>query len=203
MKKKTNRKALLIALSVALAAVMAVGGTIAWLMARDDPVVNTFKTYDITVSIDETTGGTNHDEFHVMPGTEEAKDPKVTVETNMPAYVFVMVEDNTGGIVSYTVDAANWTQLVDDNGDDVAGVYYHEITATEQPLSDTMRTYEFDVLADNKVNYDDTITKDSLATALAAANGAFHLSFTPCAIQSMGFEDEACPIYAAWLAATT
>lgn len=56
----------------------AVGGTIAWLTAQTDPVVNTFTYGDINIDLKETTGN----DYKIIPGVDIEKDPKVTVKAN-------------------------------------------------------------------------------------------------------------------------
>ena len=51
------------------------GGTVAWLVAKTDPVVNTFTYGDINITLAETTGP----DYKIIPGKDIEKDPKVTV----------------------------------------------------------------------------------------------------------------------------
>ena len=51
-----KKKGLALVLALTLLVVGAVAGTLAWLTAKSDTVVNTFTTSDITVKLKETTG---------------------------------------------------------------------------------------------------------------------------------------------------
>ena len=82
-----------------------VGGTVAWLQAKSDEVVNTFTFGDITIKLDETNTdgkdaeGNNSTEardtanaYDLIPGEVNTKDPKVTVVSGSEkCYVFVKV----------------------------------------------------------------------------------------------------------------
>ena len=141
MKKKN---VLTMAMSVALVGVIAVGGTMAYLTASDDAVVNTFKFVDggedgkvITVTLTETdpnldetiglgdaTATANlkggYDYENVVPGQQLPKAPKVTVNADVNSYVFVKITDGTNVTVGEITDG--WTEYED-------GVYYKEVTA--------------------------------------------------------------------------
>ncbi len=69
MKKKTVT--LLLALTLVLGVVA--GGTIAWLTAETEPVVNTFTTSDIKVNLEES----ENLDLTMTPGWTIKKDPKV------------------------------------------------------------------------------------------------------------------------------
>ena len=72
MKKITIR----VLLSVLLVAVVAVGGTLAYLYATDSPLLNTFALADVHTEIDEPESG-----------TAETKDPKIQNVGKSPVYV--------------------------------------------------------------------------------------------------------------------
>lgn len=143
MKKKN---VLTMAMSVALVGVIAVGGTMAYLTARDDAVTNSFQfvTGDengkvITVKLEEPKptdigtatikeGGSADKGWeyeNVVPGQTLEKKPNVTVTAYTPAYVYIKVEEGNVEIDDSTFND-EWTAL-----DGVAGVYYHEVTANE------------------------------------------------------------------------
>lgn len=68
----------------------AVGGTIAWLTATTEPVVNTFTYGKIKIELTETTGT----EYKIIPGVNISKDPKVTVKADSEAcWLFVKVAE--------------------------------------------------------------------------------------------------------------
>lgn len=146
MTKKTKcLKATVAVLSVVLAMLIGVVGTLAYLKDSTDPVVNTFTTSDVDITLIETTG----DEYKMVPGADIKKDPKVTVLADSEAcYVFVKVEKsvNFDTYMEYTM-AAGWTEVPN-----VSGVYYRQVSASteDQP---------FAVLRNNQVTVKSTVTK--------------------------------------------
>ena len=99
-----KKKMLTTGLAVALAVLLLIGGgTFAYLQSNSDDVKNSFKTNKVMVDLAETTGT----DYDIIPGTTEKKDPTVTVDATVDAYVYVEVKDATGGLVDYTV-ADGW-----------------------------------------------------------------------------------------------
>ena len=151
------------------------GGTVAWLVAKTDPVVNTFTYGDINITLTETTG----DDYKIIPGKDISKDPKVTVKANSEAcWLFVKVEESgtfVANKVTYAI-ADGWTALPGVNG-----VYYREVSAV------TANT-DFNVLKDNKITVSSELTKTEIPTAPAT------LTFTAYAVQKDGIDTAA----AAW-----
>ena len=169
---KNKKKKLTTSLAVALAALLLIGGgTFAYLQSNTEDVVNTFNANQVTVELTETTGG----DYNIIPGTTQEKDPKVTVDNSIDAYVYVEVTDTTDGLVTYSI-AEGWTLL--DGYDDV---YYREITASESEQS-------FNVLAGDQVTYsadlenEDMLDGDTLKKDL-------NLTFKAYAIQKEPFDD--------------
>ena len=76
-----KKKGLALVLALTLLVVGVVAGTLAWLTAKSDTVVNTFTTSDIEVKLEETKGTTvtGGKEFKMIPGYELEKDPKAWV----------------------------------------------------------------------------------------------------------------------------
>lgn len=145
-----------------------IGGTIAWLTAKTDPVVNTFTVGDINITLAETT--TN---FKMVPGNTISKDPKVTVLKDSEAcWLFVKIEKsaNLDSFITYTI-ADGWTAL---SGAD--GVYYREVNATTQDTG-------FDVLASNQVTVKDTVTKAMMNELQKDGATQPTLTFTAYAVQ--------------------
>lgn len=124
MKKKTIALVLACVLCVAIG----IGGTLAWLTANSTPVVNTFTTSDINITLDETSGDT----YKMIPGYDIAKDPKVTVKAGSEAcYVFVKLKksNNYDSFLEEPVVRTPWKQLK--NGEVVVeGVYYIDALTT-------------------------------------------------------------------------
>ena len=179
MKNHANRrsvssKAFAAVLALVLVLGCALGGTVAWLVAKSDPVVNTFTYGDININLEETTGSS----YKIIPGVDIAKDPKVTVEANSEAcWLFVKV-DEVGTFVAdkvtYSV-ADGWTALTGQ-----PGVYYREVGAV---TADT----DFYVLKDNVVKVSDTLTKEDIKDIPTGPT----LTFTAYAVQKDGIADAA------------
>ncbi len=144
-----------IALVLAVFALMlgSVFGTLAWLTAQSDTVKNTFTTSDITVTLRETTGT----EYKMVPGCEIGKDPKVTVATGSePCYLFVQLEKSEKFDTYLTYETADrWTQLEDETGNPVSGVYYREITTADMGNA-------FSVLKGDQVKVLESVTKEQM-----------------------------------------
>ena len=102
--KDNKKKVVITGLAVVLAAAMALGGgTYAYLQGTTEDVVNNFNTNKVLVELNETTGN----DYNIIPGTTQEKDPKVTVDATVDSYVYVEVRDATKGLVSYVI-ADGW-----------------------------------------------------------------------------------------------
>lgn len=182
--KRRSVSGRLFVLMLALVLVLgcAVGGTVAWLVAKTDPVVNTFTYGDINITLTETTG----ENYKIIPGVDIGKDPKVTVKADSEAcWLFVKVEEEgtfVANKVTYSVDDG-WTK--GDDTDIPANVYYREVGAV---TADT----DFYVLNGNKVTVSNSLTKEDIANITQPT-----LTFTAYAVQKDGMADAA----AAWAAA--
>lgn len=112
----------------------AVGGTIAWLTAQTDPVVNTFTYGDINITLTETKP--DNQQAKIIPGVDIEKDPKVTVKANSEAcWLFVKVEESgtfVANKVTYSI-ATGWTK--GDGTNIPANVYYREVGAATADTS--------------------------------------------------------------------
>ena len=176
---KTRTKALLTVACALLLVVATVFGTVAYLTAKTDTVKNTFTVGKVGIDLEESTTT-----YNIVPGTDIAKDPKVTVTANSEdSYVFVKVEESANweaAKVSYIM-SDGWTQ--GDGTDIPANVYYRVYSKT---ATDTI----YDVLKDNKV----TVSEDLTSEEVAALTTNPTLSFTAYAIQAEGFTTAA----AAW-----
>ena len=173
MAKSKKSKVLASVAAVALAASLLVGGgTYAYLQGETNDVVNNFDTNKVTVALAETTGN----DYDIVPGTSQPKDPKVTVDATVDAYVYVEVKDGTEGLVSYTM-ADGWTLL-----DGYENVYYREVSASDAEQS-------FDVLAGNEVTYDAALENSDMVDAEGNLKEGVDLTFKAYAIQKAGFAD--------------
>lgn len=126
--KKTS-KALLLGLCALLLVGASVLGTMAYLTAKTEKVVNTFTVGNVGITLDEgvidsTTGKftdngksrtASGQEYHLLPGSDYDKDPTVTVTTGSEScYLFVKVEngikeiEDTAHTVASQMEAKNW-----------------------------------------------------------------------------------------------
>lgn len=170
---KSKKKMTTTALAVALAVLLLIGGgTFAYLQSTTVDVKNNFNANQVTVSLEETTGN-NYD---IIPGTEQPKDPKVTVNNTVDAYVFVEVTDTTQGLVEYSI-ADGWTPL-----DGFEGVYYREVAKSTDPQV-------FSVLKDDKVSYSTALENSNMLDADGNLKDGVELTFKAHAIQKAGFDD--------------
>ena len=126
--KKTS-KALLLGLCALLLVGASVLGTMAYLTAKTEKVVNTFTVGNVGITLDE--GKINPDtgkfinkdkertavgqEYHLLPGSDYDKDPTVKVTAGSePCYLFVKVEngitaiEDTEHTVASQMEAKNW-----------------------------------------------------------------------------------------------
>ena len=185
MEKKANRrrsvgmKTFVAMLALVLVIGCAVGGTIAWLTAQTDPVVNTFTYGDINIELTETKP--ENQQAKIIPGVDIEKDPKVTVKANSEAcWLFVKVEE-TGTFVDNKVTysiADGWTQ--GDGTNIPANVYYRAVDAV---TSDT----DFAVLKDNKIYVSEELSKSDIQSISDQPK----LTFTAYAVQKDGIDDAA------------
>lgn len=171
---KVNKKNIAITgVAVSLAAIMLVGGgTFAYLKGETDPITNSFRTNQVQVSLEETTGN----EYNIIPGTTQRKDPKVTVNNTVDAYVFVEVADATEGLVRYAI-ADGWIPL-----DGVPNVYYRLVSAAQD-------VKEFSVLANDEVRYSKALENHDMTDSSGSLKRGIDLSFNAVAIQAEPFAD--------------
>lgn len=121
MQKTISIKMLAVFMTMVLVIGCVVGGTVAWLIAETDDVVNTFTFGNIKIVLDETkvdiegnpldkdgnpvtdikdaeriTGGADkQNSYKLLPGASYLKDPKVTVEAKSEkCWLFVTVKEN-------------------------------------------------------------------------------------------------------------
>ena len=190
MKNHANRrsvssKAFAAVLALVLVLGCALGGTVAWLVAKSDPVVNTFTYGDININLEETTGSS----YKIIPGVDIAKDPKVTVKANSEAcWLFVKVEETgtfVDGKVTYSV-ADGWTQ--GDGTKIPKNVYYREVSAAEAKNGASYYVLAGDTDHPNGVvNVSDRLTKEDIKGITTQPT----LTFTAYAVQKDGIADAA------------
>lgn len=151
-RKGVATKTMFMILAVVLIVGISVGGTLAWLTATTESVVNTFTTSNIDITLTETDATNNAKSFKMVPGYTITKDPKATVVAGSEeCYLFVKLEESTNFDTFMTYEIADgWTGLPG-----VDGVYYRTV------LTADMGT-EFSVLKDNQVTVRDTVTKGDM-----------------------------------------
>ena len=166
-----KKKSLALVLALAMIVVCVVGGTLAWLIDKTDPVTNTFTYGDIDITLAETTGTS----YKMIPGYTIAKDPKVTVLAGSEkCYLFVKVDKSTNfdSFMAYTI-AAGWEAL-----DGVNGVYYRVVDTAGMGTA-------YSVLANDQVTVKDTVTKADMNALKADDAIQPTLTFTAYACQYM------------------
>ena len=159
-RRSVSSRAFIALLALVLVIGCVAGGTVAWLVAKTDPVVNTFTYGNINIALTEDAGGTEK-QFKIIPGTDITKAPKVTVKGGSEAcWLFVKVEE-VGAISTITTDPVHyaidtgWAQLKDKDGKDVSGVYYRLVDAVNNDTA-------FNVLKDNKIIVSGELTKETI-----------------------------------------
>lgn len=157
MKKKT----VALLLSLVLVFGVVAGGTLAWLTAKSDEVVNTFTTSDINVKLAESKGETTADgkSFKMVPGKSIEKDPKAwVVAGSEDCYLFVKLDwENNENKQYLDWDIAEGWQLVPNQ----TNVYYRIVTAN-QMSNDNGATNSYPVLKNNTVTVSGNITKGQM-----------------------------------------
>lgn len=183
-RRSVSSRAFIALLALVLVIGCVAGGTVAWLVAKTDTVVNTFTYGNINIALTEDAGGTEK-QFKIIPGTNIVKDPKVTVTAGSEAcWLFVKVEE-VGAISTITTDPVHyaidtgWAQLKDKDGKDVSGVYYRLVDAVDNDTA-------FNVLKDNKIIVSGELTKETI-NGYAVQQPT--LTFTAYAVQQENIAD--------------
>lgn len=164
-----NNKALVLLLAAMLVIGGVVGGTVAWLMDSTEPVINTFTTSDVTITLKESPDL----DLKMVPGCTITKDPVVTVEGGSEkCWLFVKADAsvNFGTYMTYTM-VTGWT--AGDGTAIPANVYYREVESSTADQT-------FDVIENNTVTVKDTVTKNDMT---AADSNPPTLTFTAYACQ--------------------
>lgn len=166
-----KKKGWLSVVALVLVLCCAVGGTLAWLTDKTDPVTNTFTVGDIDIDLTES----DHLDLKMIPGRTITKDPKVTVKAGSEAcWLFVKVEKSANFADFLTYEMADgWTAL-----DGVDGVFWREVGAV---TADTF----FEVLKGDAVTVNDTVTK-AMLQGVKEGTKRPTLAFTAYAVQKEG-----------------
>lgn len=171
-----KKKSLALVLALAMIVVCVVGGTLAWLTDKTDPVTNTFTYGDINITLDES----ENLDLKMIPGYTITKDPKVTVKAGSEkCYLFVKVEKsaNFDNFMTYDM-ATGWKQLKDASNNDVPGVFYREVETSTA-------NQEFGVLKNDQVTVKTDVTKTMLNALNVEGATQPTLTFTAYACQFM------------------
>lgn len=186
------KKAITLILAVLLLVGCSVGGTLAWLSATTDEVVNTFTYGDIKIDLKEhelkADGTLDMDKevtanngYKVIPGVNLKKDPFVRVEKGSEkCYIFIEVlkdEISNPGKITWEI-APDWKPVVNTSN---STVYYQivDYNATDDQT--------FDVIKDNQIIVNgETLTKADIDALPATAQ----LSFVAYAVQFEGMTNE-------------
>ena len=174
-----KKKLLTTGLAVALAALLLIGGgTFAYLQGTSESVTNTFETNKVDVTLTETEGEKLEYNYNIVPGTTQPKNPKVTVDNTVDAYVFVEVTDETQGLVDYEIDKDVWKLL-----DGFSNVYYAVVLEGESFT-------DVSILKDDEVTYSAALgNSDMLDEKTGELKTGIELTFKAYAIQKEGFAD--------------
>lgn len=170
-----NTKKLIVAIA-ALSVLLccAVGGTLAYLWDKTDPVTNTFTYGDINITLAES----ENLNLKMIPGGTIAKDPIVTVKANSEeCYLFVKIDatEKLSDYLSYEL-ADGWIELSSGSG-----VYYRIVASATTDAT-------FPVLKNNQVTVKTTVTKEMMEAVKANAK-LVELSFTAYAVQKENVAD--------------
>ncbi len=189
--KKLDKKSIALSIaSVATAATLLFGGvTYAYLQDNSEDVVNTMKTNKVLVDLYETKDGEKvmSNEYDIIPGATATKDPTVSVDNTVPAYVFVEITDTSNGFIKYEL-IDGWLPL---EGKD--NVYYRDVPAKANP---TDPDQVFGILKNNQITFDKSIQNSDMVEADGKTLKApYTLTFKAFAIQQEGFES----VQDAWL----
>lgn len=191
-----KKKAIVAVVALVLVLCCAMGGTLAWLVAKTDPVVNTFTYGDINIDLSES----DDLDLKMIPGNSIKKDPVVTVKEGSEAcWLFVEVKEseNFDTFMTYAI-AEGWTffnTTVTGDGIDTATndeyVIYREVDAA---TAKTGTSYQVlagkDGYQDGYVTVNDEVTKGMLNALDKDADGSAKaektyptLTFTAYAVQ--------------------
>ena len=186
-RRSVSSRTFIAMLALVLVIGCAVGGTIAWLTAQTDPVVNTFTYGDINIELTETKP--ENQQAKIIPGVDIEKDPKVTVKANSEAcWLFVKVEE-TGTFVANKVTysiATGWTQ--GDGTKIPTNVYYREVDAVTADTSYYVLQGSTEY-PNGVVTVSEELTKAEV-NSITAENQP-KLTFTAYAVQKDGIADAA------------
>ena len=160
IRKLKNKKLLAMLIALTLVFSCVIGGTVAWLITKTEPTINTFTYGDINITLTESDtgdndGNPNTNTYNMIPGKTITKDPKVKVMAGSEnSWLFVKLEKSIApaafdSFMEYEM-AEGWIAL-----GGAQGVFYREIAKSDAEQS-------FEVIKDNTVKVKDSVTKQML-----------------------------------------
>lgn len=156
-----KKKKIITIVAVAVILLGVIGGTLAWLTANTDTLVNVFTSSNIQIDLDET-----EEVYQMVPGYTIHKDPVASVKAgSQECWLFVKLEksENFDSYMTYDI-ADGWTQLTEDkNGDPITDLIYYRKVLTAEIESEDGANYH--VLKDDQVYVLDTVTMDMMKAA--------------------------------------
>ena len=177
MKNSKRRRIAAIAVAVALVAALMIGGTISYLSDSSDTVTNTFTPNTNRVTLTETTGS----DYDIVPGTYDTKNPTVTATMTLASFIYLVVYDDSDGLVEYEI-ADGWVKIydVDNEGNYTSGTVYCK-------YCEESGTVTYQVLEDDKVYYSAELTNEDMYDEDGELLDDLTLSFQAYIIQAEGF----------------
>lgn len=156
-----KKKKIITIVAVTVISLGIIGGTLAWLTANTDTLVNVFSSSNIQIDLVET-----EEVYQMVPGYTIHKDPVASVKAgSQECWLFVKLEksDNFDSYMTYDI-ADGWTQLTEDkNGDAITDLIYYRKVLTAEIESEDGAAYH--VLKDDQVYVLDTVTMEMMAEA--------------------------------------
>lgn len=198
---KKSKKIAGAAVACALAATVAIGGTLAFLTSTDS-VTNTFTVGNVKITMDEAktndmgevvtgedAGRVQGNSYKIIPGHEYTKDPTITVDANSEdCYLFVKITNGLANLEAKDTDESKTSiaaQLEKNGWTAVAGVpgVYAKTDAVNAKTTPTVKVFDTFTIADNadlSAYQDGTANVESLEVKVQAG-----------AIQADGFDSAA------------
>lgn len=199
MKKRTL--ALLCAVTMVIG--IAIGGTVAWLVATPATVTNTFTTSNVAIDLYETASAEDTDhlterDLTMVPGVELFKNPTVEVEADsLACYLFVKVTEKNNSLTKDGVEFAPVVWSIENSNpawNDITGsvsgleeneyLYYIAVDAAKAKAGEA-----YQILKENQVTIDSRVTKQNMDDWQEAPDTRPELNFTAYAIQSDYLKD--------------
>ncbi len=144
-----KKRAIIALVCVMLVILIGVGTTYALLMSKSRPIVNTFVSGDIVMTLTESTGSN----YKLVPGNTIKKDPRIMVGGGSEeCWVFFKLDcdDALSELISYSI-SDGWTAL-----EGVENVYYRHLEKSNLDR-------EYYLLKDNAVIVSSSATEERLA----------------------------------------